>query len=181
MTTLSKASMALKAAYSRGYRVTSKGEIVNPRGNYVRGGYHERSGLSYNYFTLTASRVPCVEKRTFRVFTHRLQAYQKFGESIFDDGIVVRHLDGDSCNNAINNIAIGTPSDNMMDRPRHERLAHAIHASRFNRRFTDEQVQQIREDHVSGMSYNRLREKWGCSKSQLSYMLSERAKRKALY
>jgi hypothetical protein len=181
MTNLSKASLALKAAHSVGYRITADGKIVNPRGNFLNGGYHERKGLAYNYFSLSTTNVPHVDKRTFRVYTHRLQAYQRFGDDIFQEGIVVRHLDGDSRNNAITNIAIGTPSDNMMDRPRHERLAHAIHASRFNRRFTDEQVQQIREDHASGMSYNRLREKWGCSKSQLSFMLSKRARRKALY
>jgi hypothetical protein len=181
MANLSKAGLAIKAAHSFGYRINADGTIVNPNGKCLRGGRAKSKRYPYNYFSLFALNVPGIYKRTFKVFAHRLQAYQQFGDEMFKEGIVVRHLDGNASNNAINNIAIGTASDNMMDRPRHERLAHAIRAGNSNRRFSDDEVQQIREDHAAGMSYNRLREKWGCSKSQLSFMLSVRARRKALY
>lgn len=39
---------------------------------------------------------------------HRLQAYQKFGDKIYEDGIVVRYLNGDRYDNSYDNIGIGT-------------------------------------------------------------------------
>ena len=33
-------------------------------------------------------------------YTHRLQAYQKYNNEIYNKGIVVRHLDGNKLNNS---------------------------------------------------------------------------------
>lgn len=48
---------------------------------------------------------------------HRLQAYQKFGERIYTDGLEVRHLDNTRTHNADGNIDLGTKSQNAMDKP----------------------------------------------------------------
>ena len=65
------------------------------------------------------------ENKVCRILVHRLQAYQKFGDEIFKEGIVVRHLDNNSLNNSIDNIAIGTQQENMLDRPVDELMFYA--------------------------------------------------------
>lgn len=79
------------------------------------------------------------EKHT-TIKVHRLQAYQKFGEAIFEKGIVVRHLNGDSLDNSFNNIDIGTQSDNVMDMPLKVRVAKAIRATSFVKKFNHNSV-----------------------------------------
>lgn len=74
---------------------------------------------------------------------HRLQAYQKFGDKVFADGIVVRHLDGNPHNNSIDNIEIGTQQDNSFDIPQQQRIAHAKHASSFNILYDAEKVKEF--------------------------------------
>lgn len=175
--------LAVKIAHRKGYRVSEDGRVTNPRGNEIKG-YVMRSRPwkgRYRYFSLYASDDPILRKRSAPVKVHRLQAYQRWGDFAFADGLVVRHLDGDGLNNHIRNLALGSQSDNMMDRPAQERAAHALIAARSLRRFSDAEVCEIREDHRKGMSYNRLREKWACSKSTLSFILSAGAKRRAQY
>ena len=61
---------------------------------------------------------------------HHLQACQKFGDKIYEEGMVVRHLDGNPLNNTWDNIEIGTDYDNHMDRSRKDRVEHAIKATK---------------------------------------------------
>jgi hypothetical protein len=53
---------------------------------------------------------------------HRLQAYQKYGEELYVGGLEVRHLDNVCSNNAESNIALGTKSQNAMDKPKETRV-----------------------------------------------------------
>tara|TARA_B110000971_G_scaffold156400_1_gene159759 strand:+ start:198 stop:677 length:480 start_codon:yes stop_codon:yes gene_type:complete len=107
-------------AYNLGYRVNKNGELIGLKGNPV--GSH--SGGYY--------RIKIRENGKFiNCLSHRLQAYQKYGNKIYQSGIVCRHLNGDSLDNSIDNIAIGTQSDNIMDRKQADRIAHASHASSF--------------------------------------------------
>ncbi len=55
------------------------------------------------------------------VKVHRFQAYQKFGDVIFEKGIQVRHLNGNSLDNSWDNIEIGTTKQNHDDRTVEER------------------------------------------------------------
>jgi hypothetical protein len=50
-------------------------------------------------------------------------------ETSYEEGTVVRHLNGDPGSNAWDNIAIGTMSDNMFDIPKQIRIRRAEHAS----------------------------------------------------
>ena len=61
----------------------------------------------------------------FGIKVHRLQAFIKFGDAIYKDGIQVRHLNGDSHDNSFSNIEIGTASQNQMDIPESIRKARA--------------------------------------------------------
>jgi hypothetical protein len=59
---------------------------------------------------------------SINIAIHRLQAFQKYGDLLYEEGTVVRHLNGDPGSNAWDNIAIGTMSDNMFDIPKQIRI-----------------------------------------------------------
>lgn len=106
------------------------------------------------------------------IFVSRLVAYIKYGDKIFEKGIQVRHLDGDSTNNDSNNIAIGTQSENMMDKPEEERIRLAHNALKYYRKFNDKQLQNIREFYRETRSYKQTMEKFNIvSKGTLNYII----------
>jgi len=150
----------VKTAYDKGYRVTDDGILLGVNG-------------------LPKSARPC--KRGYqnstikignacrRLYVHRLMAYQKYGEAMFDSGIHVRHLNGVSTDNRIENIAIGTASENTMDKPESVRQ---LVSSQANRVFSDEQVKRILKDRAEGATYKELKERYGAPKSTLSYLFN---------
>ncbi len=107
------------------------------------------------------------------ISVHKYIAYLKFGDEIFKDGIEVRHLDNNSMNNSWDNILIGTHAQNMQDIPKNNRIKTAINASKKNRKFSDDEVQQIINDRNSGMTFQKLCEKYKTSKSTLSYFFNK--------
>jgi hypothetical protein len=109
------------------------------------------------------------EDKKLEVSVHRLQAYQKYGEELFNDGIQVRHLNNISSDNSAINIAIGTASDNMMDIPEKDRI---IKASFANRKYSDEFAKVIQQFHSIKRSYMLTMEKYNISsKGSLSLLL----------
>lgn len=111
-----------KQAAELGYRVSEDGLTVTRPQDRIVPQQCTRDG--YNRFTFG----PKCNRLTIR--THRLQAFQSFGDAIYQEGIVCRHLDGNPLNNAASNIALGTQSDNMMDRSKECRQRCAFNASR---------------------------------------------------
>ena len=91
----------VEIAFDKGYRVDREGivhgikvEVLSaPPGN-----------KGYPRFSIH------IGKKFKSVHVHRLQAYQKFGQAMFQEGIQVRHLNGNKLDNSWNNIAIGTAS-----------------------------------------------------------------------
>jgi hypothetical protein len=75
-----------------------------------------------------------------QIRVHRLQAWQKYGDAIYAPGMVCRHLDGNSFNNHRDNIALGTQSDNMMDKSPKNRRIDALRASRSIVKYPHAQV-----------------------------------------
>ena len=100
--------------YNKGYRITKEGKIVNPNRVIING--HLYNG-KYSHRTFSVR----YEGKSVNVRVHKLQAYQKYGDAVFEENIQVRHLDGNYDNNSWDNIALGTQSDNMMDIPKKER------------------------------------------------------------
>ena len=94
-------------AKEKGYFVDKQGNAYSPRGNKVG----TRGKDPYLYFGIRVSKT-----KVIKVYIHRMQAYQKFGDLIFNDNIEVRHLNGNSFDNSFKNLAIGTPSENAMDK-----------------------------------------------------------------
>lgn len=164
---LSKANQAIIQAYEKGYRADENGNIIFKNRTLKllcnRGGY----------FTFCVRAVINGKTINKNITTHRFQAYQKYGEDIFKEGIDVRHKDGNNKNNDFENILIGTVSQNMMDKSAKSRIKQAIIASSKKRRFTDSEVELIKFDKSNGLSYNKLCEKYNTSKSTLSYLFNK--------
>lgn len=155
----------LISAYEKGYRVTKdgvpQGIDVIEKSEYVGDtGYlcfSVKNRYGHNY-----------------IHTHRLQAYQKFGEKIFDDDIQVRHLNGNKKDNSWSNISIGTQSDNMMDRPKKQRMRQAKYA---NEKVSNKEAIEIRERVESGNyeTYKKLAEEYNLkSKSSIHYIVHDK-------
>ena len=150
-------------AYRRGYRVIN-GDVINWKGNKLK---LSKTTNGYFIFNLNLERKP----RNIKV--HRLVAYQKYGDKIFEEGIQVRHLDNNSENNLDENIGIGTPSQNMQDCPEEDRIERAKNASSHIRKFSNAEVEEIRRTHAGIRSYKQVMEIFDISsKGTLHHILN---------
>lgn len=160
-TTLSKNNQRLLIAYRKGYRALRDGSVVGIKGKVLK--LYMDNNRGYLRFS--------IKNDTINV--HRLVAYQKFGDKIFERGIQVRHLDNNKLNNKWENIGIGTQSENMCDIPAEERRSHAILASLHIRRFTIKEMEELRDMYRRTGSYTEVMNRFGISsKGTLHYMLN---------
>lgn len=150
-----------EAAFEKGYRVTREGAVIGISGVVLKAW---KSHTGYLEFTHVRGR------RKTRV--HRLQAYQKFGERIYEEGLEVRHLDGNRLNNHEDNIELGTHTDNMRDRSPEERFATSMKAARHRRKLSSEDVLEMRKLSAAGATGKALAELYGVSKGTVSDILS---------
>lgn len=150
-----------KIAYKKGYRVNKEG-IVTYKSNTIKLTNHR----GYNFFNIKS------EGKKLNVKVHRLQAYTKFGEEIYKEGVEVRHLNGIRNDNSWDNIAIGTRKDNALDIPAEKREKIAVKASTELRVYTDEELIKIRKDREQGLTYSQLMAKYNISsKGTIYYIL----------
>jgi len=112
-------------AYQQGYRMTKDGQLLGIKGKPIKG--WKDSGYNEHQF-----RDPSNPKKHLKFKWSRLQAYQKFGNLIYVEGTVVRHLNSDRGDDSWDNIAIGTQSQNLMDMPKEDRIKKARHAGMHN-------------------------------------------------
>ena len=100
---------------------------------------------------------------------HQLLAYQKFGVAALEEGVHVRHLNGDALDNTPDNIAIGSPTDNIMDRDPCDRKEHASKARAsalvVTRKLSFEDVENMKRKRKSGLSYKEIAKSYGVVKS----------------
>lgn len=111
-------------AKERGYTVTNDGICLNKNGKQV--------GCvgSQGYIMIGLIK----KKRYYRIEVHRIQAYQKYGDKIFEKWVVCRHKNGIKSDNSWDNILIGTHTDNMRDIPQELRRSRALYAASFIKR-----------------------------------------------
>ena len=167
----STSNKGLIEAYNRGYRVIN-GKVYNPNNNLLNGWVRQQKDTKSNYKYFTHCFAIKVGKKSLQCPVHRLVAYQKFGDRMFEPGIQVRHLDGNSLNNLEDNIEIGTQSENMMDIHPEERKSRSLLAATYNRRFTDKEVEQIRQYHTKCHSYKKTLRKFNIThKGTLWYII----------
>lgn len=150
-------------AIDMGY-VYIDGCVISPHGRNIK---LRLSSSGYLQFSIHIKRGN-KNKLTQNVMIHRLVAYSKYGDSIYDAGICVRHLDGDKLNNSPNNIVLGTHTDNMNDVPVDIRIKRSLISAKTTRRFGEEELASIVNDRNNGMSYNDICKKYDVGKSWCS-------------
>jgi len=151
-------------AKNKGMRVEPDGTIIGMKNKPIKGTIDHRGYIKV-----------CVKfhKKDIPVYIHRLQAYQKFGDKIFEDGMQVRHLNGDSQDNSWSNIAIGTMQQNHMDKKPMTRLNAARKAALAQRKYTNNQVEEIRSRKKSGESLNSLARSFNTTKGHISQIVNK--------
>ena len=148
-------------ANKRGYKVTKDGIFLGVKENVL-------TTKNKGYFRASIK----VDGKERTLFAHRLQAYQKYGDAIYEKGICVRHLNGDKSDNSFDNIAIGTNRDNMMDKPKAERERIANIASKQTIKYNKDEV--IEYYNNCNRSRKKTIERFGMSKAGLHYILNDR-------
>jgi hypothetical protein len=160
----------LKAAVDRGYKALPDGSVIGPQGNRLK------LMINRKYYYHVSFRIPVElinddsKRKITKLFVHRLVAYQKYGDKM--EGLQVRHLDGNSRNNHPDNIAIGTQSQNFLDRPIEDRIEHAKKAVKHITKH-DKIAAEVRKDRKNGMLYKDICEKYGLCKSMVSFIINK--------
>lgn len=150
--------------FSNGYTVDKHGRLFNKLGVEVIGSVDNRG------YRATGMRTP--DNRVVRVYFHRMVAYAKFKNKIYQNGTVVRHLDGNPLNNSWDNIDIGSYSDNMMDIPKSIRVEKARLA---NMKYDNDMVNMIKDLRSKGLKYTDIMAKTGIpSKGTISHIINHR-------
>lgn len=153
-------------ALIKGYTVTKEGILLNRNGIQVKGRIKDRKRDYYNFDIRIGPRK---ENKKVHCMIHRLQAYQKFGDKIYEKGIVVRHLNGDRYDNSYDNIDIGTNKDNKNDIPKE---LVSINCDQISRKYSKETIESIRKDYENGMSYSNIMIKYNISsKGTVHYII----------
>jgi hypothetical protein len=156
-----KAAKTLLEAVEKGYTVV-EGKIFH-NGKQLKGNHPKSGYIKFNMRTK--------DGKTNQVNIHRLVAYQKYGDKIFLKGIHVRHLDSNSTNNLEENIAIGTKSENELDKPAEVRMRAALIASSFSKKHDHEAIVKLYND---GNSYNKIMELLNIkSKGTISFIINK--------
>ena len=150
-----------RIAKQRGYKVTEDGVFCGVRDNIL---IHKNKG----YLCVSIK----VDGKNRWLFAHRLQAYQKYGDEIYNKGICVRHLNGDKSDNSFDNIAVGTNRDNIMDRPKSERQRISALAGKATIKYNRDEV--IEYYNKCNRSRKKTIENFGMSKAGLHYILNDR-------
>jgi len=148
----SRPNRAMLMAYGEGYRVSDDGVLIDPNG-----------GSCAVRFSSTRYPIKSIKLKKgnpgVSMYLHKLMAYQKYGEAMFESGIEVRHLNGIKTDNSYNNIAIGTRSQNQMDIPKEQRSARAK-AINTKKTTPDEMIARVGEDWSSGVRIPELCKKY---------------------
>ncbi|MEW4212238.1 HNH endonuclease [Priestia megaterium] len=98
---MSKSNEIIRIASQKGYTINKAGEIINPKGQTVKGSTRRFKNCVYKTFGIS-------HKGSSRpILVHRFVAYKKFGEVAFE-AECIRHLNQNSLDNRPDNIYMGT-------------------------------------------------------------------------
>lgn len=152
---MSKRNKKIIECYNKGYRVIDN-IVYNSHGKIIKGWINQDG---YRLITLKK------HGKSIHIGVHRLLAFQKYGNKIFENGIEVRHLDGNPNNNFYENVAIGTHSQNMMDKPKEQRSKNASHKKY--------PYEKIKKYYKKVKSYKKVMNKFNItSKGTISYIIN---------
>lgn len=158
-------------AVEKGYFLDKEGNIFSPKG-LIKGKITHSRNRVYKVISIKLPKE--LGGKVAQVKAHRLQAYQKFGDEIFKSEVEVRHLNGNSLDNSWDNLALGTASENALDKPREVRIQSAVNAASKLRKLTKEQLEKLRVDRSSGLSYQELASRYDIAKSTVSYVCNNK-------
>jgi len=145
----------------KGYSVNKKGELINSKG-YIINGTVNKTGYRATNVRLSG--------KSYHVHFHRMQAFQKYGNKIYNENLEVRHLNGNKLDNSFDNIFLGTHSDNMKDIPKKTRIKKAIFASSFIKKHNHKAIKAFRQE---GATYKKIMERFNiASKGTISYIIN---------
>lgn len=154
----------LIASYVKGYRVLKNGDVIGVKGKKLK---TRLTNKGYRYFSVR------VNSKKKAIPVHRLVAYQKFGDELFNHGVMVRHLDNDKQNNSLGNIEIGSWQANyndMSDKIRNKMLDSQVKS----RKFTDEDIKTIRKLIKEGSTIRGLAERFDASPGTIQQIKERR-------
>lgn len=157
----------IKIASEKGYIVNNNGEVF----------YKERK-RKLNYKTDTNQYAffnVRINGKSKKIYVHRLQAYQKYGDIIFEKDIVVRHLNNNSNDNSYDNIGIGTQQENMLDIPKEKRIERSKYASSFMKKYRHDEVYEF---YQKTKSYKKTMEHFGIPSKNGLYFIIQKFKQK---
>lgn len=109
------------AAKNHGYTTDGQGNIFSPQGRKIS---TFKNPNGYHTFNVRAKSARGM------VYVHRFIAFTLFGSKIFENGMEVRHLNGNSSDNRSSNISFGTSSENKQDIPKEIRIQNASTAGK---------------------------------------------------
>jgi hypothetical protein len=153
-------------AFKDGYRVTENGVFLNPKKEIMQiKVYNEKNYPTFKY------RSKEIEGT---IPIHKFAAYCFYGEDIFKEGLVVRHLISDKQNVSKSNIALGTHKDNTADIPNEirERVMNLATEARrgirgWSASFSDDEVREIKRRLKNGEFGTTIAKEYGVSKSTI--------------
>jgi len=161
----STVAKAVIEAKRTGMRVDPDGSMIGKRGNVLAS-------------SIGATKYPrfSVYLEGFRVTAevHKLQAYQKFGDLVFQEGKEIRHLNGNPADNSWDNIALGTYQENMMDKTKMTRMDAAKKAAAARRRYSIDDIRDIRRKKANGLSLKKIALEYKSSKGHISDIVNRK-------
>lgn len=157
---VSGSNNCIRKSFELGARALSDGVPVNRDGIPLRVSIHNKT--AYMQFTHPGCRSP--------IPLHRFIAYQIYGE-IALEAECVRHLNDDRWDNSFTNIVYGTVTQNLLDIPFQKRKEMGRHRNMGRRRFSPEQVREIKLSLDSGSKILHLAKKYNCGLGSIANII----------
>ena len=111
---------------------------------------------------------------TYRIHREVLKAFDRMPKL----GEICRHLDGNPENNHRSNLKWGTQKENAQDCLRHGRNPFQNMTGEKSPvcKYSDKEVEEIRQWREEGASYKEIIEMYGISKAQVSYIVNRKTR-----
>lgn len=139
----------------QGYTIDEAGVVKNPEGKVLSGSKSD----GYLKFSVRTDFTTSYAMRF-----HKFQAYTKFGDKIFDNSQVVKHLNGITDDNNYDNIVLGKKS---IGKP----------VEREVRGIPEDIKEKLVEDRKNNISYRKLVDKYGIPKSTIMDFVNRQIKK----
>lgn len=150
-------------AYQSGYRITAQGRMIDPQGQPVTGAIKDGLKLS----TINCSGV------SISIYHHELQAYQKYGNLLFEDGNMIHHKNRLLLDNAWENISLYNADGLPLEVPEQVIYDNSLHGHRKPKR-TKYNHTAIKQFHEACRSYKKTMDHFGIkSKGTLHKILKK--------